>query len=315
MAEQSKRARVFISCGQAEGEERDTALQIARMLENELGFEAYVAGEQISFQGVKEAIFRQLPESEYFLFVDFPRDELSDGSCRGSLFSNQELAIAAYLELDFLGFRHRRVRALDGLLKFVQADVQAFDSSSQLLGMIRERVRSKWVANWKNGLEITRDPNEFDHITRIRHDVYGNVTLNRDARFFHLDVFNTHLRKTALDCVAYVESIHDITQACDVAFRPAEIKWAGSVLPMVPIPPQTHRSLDACMIYPDESTAVYFMSYSDSDQFMAPIKGISELEVLFSVYSANMPPVKAAIRVCTGHTIDDAKVTPLQSPP
>ncbi len=311
MAKQGERARVFISCGQADGEERDTAVKIARMLEHEYGFEPYVAGEQVSFSGVKEAIFRQLPESEYFLFIDFPRDELPDGFCRGSLFSNQELAIAAYLDLDFLGFRHRSVRPFDGLLKFVQADIPVFDNVAQLPQLVRDAVQSKWHADWKNGLQLRRDPDEFDHITRLRRDVYGNVTMNREARFFHLDVFNSHLRKTALDCVTYVESIRDVKQGCHIPFRRAEIKWAGSVLPMVPIPPRTHRMIDICMIYPDELDNVYFMSYSDSHQYMGIITGVYELDVEFCVYSANMQQSSAAVRISLGSTIDKTRVLPV----
>ncbi len=57
------RAKVFISCGQREGEERSTAIEIARVLED-LGFETYVAAAEASLIGLKENVYRQLEASE-----------------------------------------------------------------------------------------------------------------------------------------------------------------------------------------------------------------------------------------------------------
>jgi hypothetical protein len=312
MAAQTNRARVFISCGQAEGVERDTAVEIARMLENELDFEAYVAGEQISFQGVKEAIFRQLPESEYFLFIDFPRDELPDGSCRGSLFANQELAIAAYLELDFLGFRHDRVRPLDGLLKFVQADIPVFNNAAQLLGLVRQHVTSRWAARWKKGLQLVRRRDEWDDMM-AGWQVEGQEVASKRARFFHLDVLNTDLSKTALGCMGYIESIRDVEQGKNLEFRATELKWAGSTVPAVPIFPESMRMLDACVINWEEPRTVYFTSFSDSGVFMSPVKDVKSLDIGYVVVSQNLPIERATLRIELGGTTDEAKVTELPS--
>ena len=46
-------------------------------------------------------IFDQFEKSDYFVFIDFKRENLSSKPAvhRGSLFSNQELAIASFLEI------------------------------------------------------------------------------------------------------------------------------------------------------------------------------------------------------------------------
>ena len=312
MASQSDRARVFISCGQAEGEEKDTAIEIARMLENELGFETYVAGEQISLRGVKEAIFKQLPDSEYFLFIDFPRDEMLDGSCRGSLFSNQELAIAAYLDLDFLGFRHARVRPLDGLLKFVQADIPSFDNTAQLFRLVRERVGSKWANNWKNGLQLKRREDEWDDMV-AGWQVEGQRVAPKRARFFYLDVVNREPDKVAIGCMGYIESIRDVKEDKNLGFRASELKWAGSVVPAVPVFPQSMRMLDACVVAFDEPGTLYFTSHSDSGVFMSPIADAETLDIGYVVVSENMPLARATVRISLGETVDHANVSQLPS--
>ena len=94
------RARVFISCGQSKDtDEPKIAEKISKRL-TALGFDPYVAVAQQSLRGLKENIFEQLSRSEYFLFVDFKRERLEGTSDhRGSLFSNQELALASFLEI------------------------------------------------------------------------------------------------------------------------------------------------------------------------------------------------------------------------
>jgi len=73
-------------------------------------FDCYIALNEQTVLGLRENIFAQLTKSEYFLFIDFRREQLiySDGSpplapsgststrYRGSLFTHQELGIASF---------------------------------------------------------------------------------------------------------------------------------------------------------------------------------------------------------------------------
>src|SRR5208283_363343 len=126
----SEKARVFISCGQSKESEE---VLIAQRIEKELiamGFEPYIAVAEQSLKGVKENIFTKLRSSEYFLFIDFKRERLfkgndpfvDTGAHRGSLFSHQELAIAAFQDYDVLAFQEASVKKDDGILKFIQTN-------------------------------------------------------------------------------------------------------------------------------------------------------------------------------------------------
>ena len=77
----SVQAKVFVSCGQATDLERQAADAIAEQL-RQLGFDPYVAVQERSLRGLKENIFARLADSEYFLFVDFRREQLQDTSAR-----------------------------------------------------------------------------------------------------------------------------------------------------------------------------------------------------------------------------------------
>ncbi|MEI6243301.1 MAG: hypothetical protein WCP39_07885 [Chlamydiota bacterium] len=139
------RARVFISCGQkptvdlAEINANNVnqlipEMTVAKKIFDKLlklGYEPYLALEQQTLQGVKEGIFNHLENTEYFLFIDFEREGLykegtinfDSGECRGSLFSNQELAIATFQGFETLAFQEKGVKKEDGILKFIQANV------------------------------------------------------------------------------------------------------------------------------------------------------------------------------------------------
>jgi len=301
------RARVFVSCGQDEGEEADTAREIGHLLREEYGFEVYVAKKQESLEGVKEAILPQLETSEYFLFVDFPREGIGKGLCRGSLFSHQELAIATYLEMPFLGFRHQRVKPGDGISGFVLANVDTFANPLELLQKVRDAVKQhKWSPNWKNRLRLCRHRDECDDMVTAWQTPQGAEL--KPVRFFHLQIRNEHQRKMALNCVAYVETIVDAVTGEELEVRPAEVKWAGSTLPVVPVMPRGSRDLDACYVLHEEPGMVRFATFSDSGKHMGPIGGKTQLDVGYVVVSENFPPARCRLRIEPAASIDGVQV-------
>jgi hypothetical protein len=300
------RARVFLGCAQGPGQELQTAQEIAHLLQT-LGFEVYMAKQQESLEGVKEAIFPQLATSEYFLFIDFPREQIDQNLCRGSLFSHQELAIAAYLEMPFLGFRDERVKSEEGISGFVLANVDTFANPIELPQKVRDALqRHGWSPGWKNRLRLSRERDEYDDMrTTVR---TPDVLYDKPVRFFHLRVANQHQRKMALNCVAYVETMVDADTRQELEFRPAELKWAGSTLPVVPIMPGRSRDLDACFIFNDNPQTVFFRSFSDSGKHMGPIDGKSRLDIGYIVVSENFPPARCRLRIEPAASIDGVQV-------
>ena len=132
-------AIVFISCGQQKDtEEIEIARQICSSLK-EHGYEPYIAVEQQCLLGVTDHIFDRIAKSEYFLFIDFRRDELNLGSqngdenekYRGSLFSHQELAIASFLGKNVVAFKEQGVRR-EGISSFIMANASVFSDRKSL---------------------------------------------------------------------------------------------------------------------------------------------------------------------------------------
>ncbi len=299
---QALRAKVFISCGQKKDtHEVEVAREIAKVLE-ELGFEPYMAVQEQTLRGLKENIFSQLTTSEYFLFVDFSREQLAGSSeYRGSLFSHQELAIASYLDLPVIAFQQKGVNRLDGMLGIFQANAIQFDNTSDVPKMVHEQVdKASWRPDWKNVLRIARNSSEFDDA-----DIVNQAGQPR-ARFFHLTVENLNPYKPAVNCVAYVEAIKDLQKNTPLRFRTAELKWAGYVLPSTAIMPASNRELDAFFVLHDNPNVIHFNCFTDSGYFMRPIQGPGQFRVDYVVVSDNFPQARISVMATVGHAIGDA---------
>jgi hypothetical protein len=212
------RTRVFISCGQSTGSsEVSVAHGIAERL-RELGFDHYIAVQEQSLSGLKENIFEQLRRSEYFIFVDFKREQLAGTHIhRGSLFSHQELALASYLKLRVLAFQESGVKHDDGILPFLQANATQFTDRHLLPNVIADQVQQRgWEPYWKNTIVLERDP------------TYADVDgLSGSRRFFHVRVRNRHLHEMATNCYVYLERATRLAPSTEIPLEAIDLKSAG----------------------------------------------------------------------------------------
>src|SRR5437660_794267 len=93
------RSRVFLSCGQNPSE-KEVAGKIGALLRRR-GFDVYIAIDVQTILEINTGIIRELKNSDCYLFVNFRRELIRD-KYWGSLFSNQELAIAYALGFERL---------------------------------------------------------------------------------------------------------------------------------------------------------------------------------------------------------------------
>ncbi|MFZ0510834.1 MAG: hypothetical protein WAM14_04440 [Candidatus Nitrosopolaris sp.] len=155
METKEKKSRIFVSCRQRDEKDKLIAYKLGREL-TELGYEPYVAIHEQSTRSIIQNILHYLRDSEYFLFVDFRREPIMTGSeeYRGSLFTNQELAIAIYLDKGIIAFQEEGIKKLDGMLSMIQANAVPFTHKETLVNKIISEVRNKWRTNWRNELIV-----------------------------------------------------------------------------------------------------------------------------------------------------------------
>jgi hypothetical protein len=284
------RARVFVSCGQ-----QDEEMGIVDKIENllrEKHFEPYVARKQRSLKSLRENIFRELDDSEYFLFIDFKRESIGNlwqrlwRKCekRGSLFTNQELAIAAFLDLDPIAFQQRGVKKLDGMMQALQLNCEEFENEANLLDKIEAWLESgAWNPDWKRRLLMSRAPME------------RGGTPDDQPYLFHIEVRNLHRRREARQCRAYLDEVVNQDTGKPVAFEMFQLKWAGTLVPDANIRPKKSWSFDAFYVEKDDPVKLRWkgFSFADTDKVCPDVVGAGKYLMRFVVTSQNFPEVRS----------------------
>lgn len=289
---QDDRSRVFISCGQGDKRERKAAARVEKVL-RDLGFEPYLATEVHSVRSLRENIFDKIRNTEYFLFLDFRRDQIltksSNTAYRGSLFSHQELAIASYLDIELLAFQENRVLPLDGMLGHLQVNATQFSDRQTLPQFVKRQVREAgWQNGWRNRLAVKQATPPF-----------VEVALQGGGKgiFFHLQVTNCHHRVTARNCYGYLRSVTDVLTKEPIEFEGAEFKWAGYTLPNAIIPPGSYRKLDALWINPENPQFPMFRVFADWGRCTPTLCGTGSWDLEYEVLSDNVPGAKVTLRL------------------
>ncbi len=149
------RSKVFISCGQREGE-----LQIANEIASRLkDFDTHVAREVQSIQDINLGVIGKLRRTDYYVFVDFRREHLSgegeSAQFRGSLFSHQELGIACAFGIERAVFLRQNGVLLEGMGAFMASNAQPFERPEDVPGLVVHAFRSRdWRPDYSRNLVV-----------------------------------------------------------------------------------------------------------------------------------------------------------------
>jgi hypothetical protein len=317
------KAQIFLSCGQNEKE-----LAIARKIQNKIHamsryqFDCYVAALVQDLDGLITNIFRKIEEADYFIFVDFRREELRGRKIhRGSLFANQELAIASFLRFrskkeavllqnEVLLLQEKGMMPLDGMLSSIQGNVrlETFPSRRTLPTLIAKIVREKceqkkWTDKTRNTLALSIYPKTIPEPPK-KED--GSI-----AQPFHVMVKNLHYGKAACNCYAYLEEVEKLDEKGKVIenvtdkrnWEIPELKWAGTLMPFTRIAPTPadasqprYRIFDAFWFTQKAGEAIdmkFFHAASSTDWFPHKLE-FGCYRLVYLVVSDNFAPVQAS---------------------
>ncbi len=281
-------AKIFISCGQNESDPREIRIaETVSKLVAGAGFEPYLAIKTQDGKSFRENIFKELNQSEYFLFIDLKREQIFRWPFqrRGSLFCHQELAVASFLELES-AFFHEYGLIREGLGKYVQSNSIGFRAESELYEKIKICLK-KWNHEWKNALSLTIDP---------KTPSIPNWTNNQKLKsaWYHLLIHNNHKSKHAQNCAAYLESWIDLSNGQETRPKTVELHWAGCNLPSIIVLPKSDRPLDAFCIYENNDQQLIVPSFSTSTEFNPAVLGPGEYKLTYRIISSNFPDIKRA---------------------
>ena len=151
-------------------------------------------------------IISELKLADFYVFVDFAREAFGvpdENQCRGSLFTNQELAIAYILDFEKAIFLQQEGVVLEGLLRYMASNATRFSSPKEVMPVVQRLVQEKeWDPRYSRHLVV-------DHIRWsdriIRFGSHTGQPLV--GRFLYLDIENRRTDLAALNCVARLASI------------------------------------------------------------------------------------------------------------
>ena len=161
------------------------------------GFEPSVSVGQSSLEGLRENIFRQIIDSEYFLFVDFKREQIVRNDSSGSMVIPpfrvfvlpSRIGHRFFLRMEAIGFQEEGMLR-EGILDVIQLNCQNFKGPVDLLGKVREQIAEK-VGNRTGELNSPCIESQTNMGRWIGESIY-----------WHVKVQNVDWRKPALDCRA-----------------------------------------------------------------------------------------------------------------
>lgn len=277
-----KKAKVFISCSQRSGE-KEIGLKIANYLRRK-GFDSYFAEEVQTPEALTHNIFEALKSAEYFVAVNFQRK----GSNIGSIFIQQEFAIAAYLGIPMLSFYKGKV-ILDGVGAYLTLKSIPISSYQDIARHLRKEVRT-WNPRSVHQLKLTCD-----------HHHNNMSTVNSPSaplsNWFHIVVQNLSNTFYCKNCYAYIESIRQLPSNTDViepnGYR-AELIWAGLGDVTLNIPQGVKRDFDMLTWY-HGSPIIQFHQKTTSTVYGYPSLPYGSYKIIYGVISDNFPLAKIAI--------------------
>jgi hypothetical protein len=136
---------IFVSCGQSTSAERQLGKAIAKLVEEQTGCSAYFAENQTSLEGVTENILKRLNNAGAFIAIMHPRGDVSNPKdparsawSRGSVWVEQEIAIAAFISqaldrpLQVRFYVHESIRR-EGLRDKLHLNPVQFHDDSEIL--------------------------------------------------------------------------------------------------------------------------------------------------------------------------------------
>jgi len=290
------RARVFISCGQRGDREKELGFACRDYLERR-GFRTYLAEEVQSLEALTDNIFNHLRNSEYAVFIDCLREELRPDGFRGSIFVNQELAIAAFLQIDSRVF-HEKGLVREGVVDYLIAKPIHFTSKQNFVRKLRYHTR-EWDSGWTNELSLITLP----VVPNVRNEM-GNY-----ADWYHIQVINNHKDKYARNCIAYLLKIKNLYTNEEIKPCNLELIWAGTGLFERHILPKRAAEIDALFIIRGQDVIRFHHRPSTSTQYIIPPLRKGNYALTYTVISQNFEQVTKEFNLNFGGSYDSTEFT------
>lgn len=288
------KARVFLSCGQRT-DEKEVAGKIGKLLE-ERGFEIYIAIDVQTLLEINTRIIRELKNSDCYLFVNFRREQIGD-RYRGSLFSNQELAIAYALNFERILIVNQDGILPEGMLRYIGINTETFTGFEDCFAVVERALdRAKWTTDYSR--RLTAGGLRFsDDVIR-----YGNLI----GRFLYVDIRNGRPDIAALEATAKLSEFGVIGKALQPCTIRSPLKATGRPGFSHTIFPRSYEAFDLLCVgtYDKTVRSVYPATASIALDLSAP-------PVSGAIVGSQFTQANSGVFLNTALDVVDAQLLPI----
>ncbi|WP_269541882.1 hypothetical protein [Cerasicoccus fimbriatus] len=296
------KAKVFISCGQASADERKVSEEVASWLQSE-GYEPYVAIKVQSICDLNAGIIGELKSSDIYLFINFQREKVIGASGefnRGSVYTNQELAVAYALGFEKLLVINQKTTKKEGVLDFIVCNTPEFERPDEVLGIVKQAiVDARWSSSYSRHLRLEK----VEWGPNVR---YGDHTGNRLVRVLYAKIKNPRSDIGASDAsvrLAHIKNISDGSSTESPDRSPLKVTGSGSSYAQA-IFPVSEGSVDLLAVNLENQCEVFLNSHLDVVPRMPIIRGIGSYELTFEAFAFGFPIRLFRIKVELTGSID-----------
>jgi hypothetical protein len=275
--------KVFISCGQAEANEKAAAASVLELLRTKFNLTPYLAIQVQSLDDIM-IITDELRSSDYFLFIDFNRL---------SVFTHQELALAHHLGFggDIIALRQGGASDMQGFMRYVLSNPTRFDTTDELLEQVKRLVQTKgWNSRYSRNLVVGPT------LTRSGAVHYVDHTGQSVQESWRVKIENHRPDTAALGVVCVLDTIRFPSGENYPSADRGYLKWVGHQGYERTILPQTSEEVDVFAIRRDQP-GIFLLSTLDvvPRQAIATENGAYELN--YKVFARDFPLLRFKVRV------------------
>jgi hypothetical protein len=290
-------SKVFISCGQATQQERDAANEVANYFRS-LGFYPYVATQVQSIPDLNQGIIEELKSSDYYLFINFRREQIlqntgnSTSLFRGSLYTNQELAVAYAYGFEKMLFLNQRNTERGGMFGIIVSNSPEFDDYSDVIPAVQSAVTSAdWLITYSRHLAAS----DLRWGPLLR---YRDHTGERVGKTLHINIANNRPDKAATHCAARLFNV--TCPATGDSYESPDkspLKVSGQSGYFQAVWPSNHGAFDLLNVDNEKFPFVFLNSALDVSPRQPIIRDLGTFHLKYEVYSENFPKLSFVIKL------------------
>jgi len=285
--------KVFISCGQNSAQERQTTQDVSVWLSGQ-GFTPYVAIRAATILDLNSGIIDELRSSDYYLFINFKREEISRGGgggsiFRGSVYTNQELAIAYALGFEHMILLNQQGTTPEGVHAFIVSNIPEFANHTDVLTLVQNAIAdARWSSSFSRHLT-------FDNLNWVGPLFFTDHTGKRQVRGLQARIKNNRPDKGAINCVARLAFITDPSGSKSPCFDRSPLKITGQIGYSQTIWPSNYGEFDLLAVDISAPSHVYLLSSLDVVPRQEIIKQMGHYILEYEVYSIGFPVLQFKI--------------------